>query len=249
MEVQVGRTAATSANICDTCSRINIESLSSPDGYPHVSKKLASNSCPLCKEIFYLVDKEMEDRPIRVKLRRELSMGSATCYLSAELGARSVRSYAPVVTQKGWILAARHSRGLAKLVVGDPAAVRYSVPTFRTVTSSGSQETLSIANGWLKHCVDNHDCHESLFLLQGMEDQPRDFLNPVNQRSTIYPTRLLDLQAFNEDCSDLRLIERPVSGSAYATLSHCWGVNRATRYQADCPISKPADSADCQQNI
>jgi hypothetical protein len=54
----------------------------------------------------------------------------------------------------------------------------------------------------------------------------------VDERSTIYPTRLLDLQSFEEGCSDIRLIETPVSGSLYATLSHCWGANPDTRYQA-----------------
>lgn len=91
-------------------------------------------------------------------------MGSVTRYLSTELGTQSVGTYALVSTQEGQILAARHGIGLAKISVGDSAAVQHGVPTFRYVTSSGSPETLSIANGWLKHCVDNHDCHKSFLL-------------------------------------------------------------------------------------
>jgi hypothetical protein len=233
MEVKRGRSAVTSAKICDICSRINIESLSSPDGCPHVSKKLSSKSCPLCKDIFDFVDKEMEDTPVRIKLSQELSsMGSVTLYLSAELGEKSVRSFAPVITEEGQIFADCHGIGLAKVPVGDPATVRYGVPTFRTVTSSGSQETISIANGWLKHCVDNHDCHKSLFRPRKKENQRREYSDIVDERSIIYPIRLLDLQSFEKDCSDVRLIEKPVPGSVYATLSHCWGANPDTRYQA-----------------
>jgi hypothetical protein len=159
-------------------------------------------------------------------------MECVTWYLSADLGTQSVRSYASVITQEGRILAARHDTSCAKFPVGDPAAVRYGVPTFRFVTSSGSQQTLSIANDWLKHCVDNHDCHKSLFLPQEKENQHKELSVIIDERSTIYPTRLLDVQAFNEGSSDIRLIETPFSGSPYATLSHCWGVNPDTRYQA-----------------
>ncbi|KAH8755589.1 heterokaryon incompatibility protein-domain-containing protein, partial [Hyaloscypha finlandica] len=48
----------------------------------------------------------------------------------------------------------------------------------------------------------------------------------------IFPTRLLDLQAFNESTLDTRLVEKPASGSLFATLSHCWGANCDARYQA-----------------
>lgn len=52
MEVTVGRTTRTSAGICDTCSRINIESLSSPEGYSHFYKQSDWESCPLCRKLF-----------------------------------------------------------------------------------------------------------------------------------------------------------------------------------------------------
>jgi hypothetical protein len=208
-----------STNICDICSRINIESLSSPDGYSHTSKDLASDSCPLCREIFAWVNKDMEDRPVRIKLSRELSsMGCVTCYLSTESGTQNIGSFAPVITQEGQILAVCHGGSRAKFSIGDPAAVRYGIPTVRSVTFTGSQQTLSIAKGWLKHCVDNHDCHKSLFPPQEMEKQHEELSDMVDERSTVYPTRLLDLQAFEEGCSDIRLIEMPVSGSPYATL-------------------------------
>jgi hypothetical protein len=98
----IGERMPTSANICDMCSRINIESLLSPDGYSHVTKKLASMSCPLCKEIFDFGEKEKEDVPIRIKLsQRTSSMGCVTWYLNAEIGTQSIRSYAPVITQEG----------------------------------------------------------------------------------------------------------------------------------------------------
>jgi hypothetical protein len=100
------------------------------------------------------------------------------------------------------------------------------------VTSSGSQRTLSIASSWLKHCVEKHDCHKSLFVPRGKKCPDSDLSEAVDERSTIFPTRLLDLQAFNEGSLDIRLVENPVSGSLYATLSYCWGVNCDARYQA-----------------
>jgi len=186
----IGEGMPTSANICDnirdTCSRINIESLSSPDGYSHVSKKLASKSCPLCKEIFSGMKKNQEDVPVRIKLSRDLtSMESVIWYLSAELetwGIRwSIRCGLPVITQEGQIFAALHNKSLAKFSAGDPATVRYGIPTSRAVTSSGSQPTFSIANGWLKHCVDNHDCQKSLFLPQGKENQHAKLSNIIKK--------------------------------------------------------------------
>jgi hypothetical protein len=113
----IGESIPTSANICDICRGINIESISSPDGYSHVSKKLASESCPLCNEIFEFVENDMADRPVRIKLSRELSsMGCVTRYLSAELGTQSIRSYAPVITKEGQVLEARHGTSRAKFL-------------------------------------------------------------------------------------------------------------------------------------
>ncbi|PMD50972.1 HET-domain-containing protein [Hyaloscypha bicolor E] len=136
-------------------------------------------------------------------------------YLRVESGTHIKTPFVPVITQEG-----------------DPAAVQYGVPTFRPVTSSGSQGTLSIASSWLKHCVEKHDCHKSLFVPRGKKCPDSDLSEVVDERSTIFPTRLLDLQAFNGGSLDIRLVEKPASGSLYATLSHCWGVNCDARYQA-----------------
>ena len=101
-----------------------------------------------------------------------------------------------------------------------------------SLTSSGSQETLSVAKNWLEYCVENHDCYKSLFVQPRNKNQRWDPSDTDDERSTIYPTRLLDLQAFEVDCSDVRLIANAVSGSAYATLSHCWGSDCHKRYHA-----------------
>ena len=84
----------------------------------------------------------------------------------------------------------------------------------------------------MKHCVEKHDCHKSLFVPRGKKCPDSDLSEVVDERSTIFPTRLLDLQAFNEGSLDIRLVEKPTSGSLYATLSHCWGANCDVRYQA-----------------
>jgi hypothetical protein len=99
------------------------------------------------------------------------------------------------------------------------------------VTSTGPRETLSITKDWLKHCVERHGRHKSLFVPHNENIRGGDFSDVADEMSTIQPTRLLDLEAFKHDCPDLRLIEGAPSGSAYVTLSHCWGATANTRYQ------------------
>jgi hypothetical protein len=74
----------------------------------------------------------------------------------------------------------------------------------RVGPDAGSKNTLSVVSGWVKHCVDEHErCHPPL---------------------TPLPTRILDLNAFN-DPEKIRLWE--TNGAAnyepYVTLSYCWG--------------------------
>ncbi|KAE9367236.1 HET-domain-containing protein [Stipitochalara longipes BDJ] len=91
------------------------------------------------------------------------------------------------------------------------------------MASSGPQETLSVAKNWLRHCLENHKCHQSLFVPRRSGNTPQDLADAIDERSTFYPTRLLDLRVFGDDCPDIRLIESPAPGSPFATLSHCWG--------------------------
>jgi hypothetical protein len=74
-------------------------------------------------------------------------MGTAIWSLSVGLSDQNVKSTVPIVTREGGVLAACHVEDFAKLSKGDPAAVRYGVPTFRTYSSRGSEENLFIAAG------------------------------------------------------------------------------------------------------
>jgi hypothetical protein len=52
--------------ICGTCRRMNIESLTSPDGFLHTrAHRLASKFCPLCKDLFSY---PVTDKPFRLKI-------------------------------------------------------------------------------------------------------------------------------------------------------------------------------------
>jgi len=64
-----------------------------------------------------------------------------------------------------------------------------------------------------------------------LETPSPDMADAIEDRRHFYPTRLLDLQAFDSGCLDIKLIEEPVAGNSFATLSHCWGVNCVTKYQ------------------
>ena len=77
---------------------MNIESLSSPEGF----LRNASKVCPLCEAIFSLVDRNMTVEPIRIKLFRETStMGLVNCFLTVESETKIQRSYVPVITEEG----------------------------------------------------------------------------------------------------------------------------------------------------
>ena len=105
MEVMVGGTTRTSAKICDMCSGINVESLSSPEGHPHFYKEPHSSPqwCYLCHGLFTLRSvKSMQGKPVRIKLsRKSSSMGSATMYLRVESGTHIKTPFVPVITQEG----------------------------------------------------------------------------------------------------------------------------------------------------
>jgi hypothetical protein len=99
----VGGTTRLSAKICDMCSGINIESLSSPEGYSHFYKQSDWESCPLCRELFKQMGFDaMKDTPVRIKLsRKSSSMGSPTLYLRVESGTHIGTPDVKVITQEG----------------------------------------------------------------------------------------------------------------------------------------------------
>jgi hypothetical protein len=95
--------------------------------------------------------------------------------------------------------------------LGDPSSA-HAVPTFRNLTASS--ESLEVVQRWIDHCLTSHDCSKSL---TGGEFKR--------------PTRLLDVNAFESSCLDLRLVETIVSNSHYAALSYCWGIQMDTTYK------------------
>jgi hypothetical protein len=62
--------------------------------------------------------------------------------------------------------------------------------------------------------------------------QQMDRSDIATDRSTIYPTRVLDLEVLIKDSMDIQLIENLTPDSRHATLSHCWGYKSDTGYQA-----------------
>lgn len=95
-------TTGTSYGLCYNCSRINIESLSSPDGFPHLYKK-EMGSCNLCFVIFYDAFRgQIDDTPVRIKLSQGQSkMGLVTWSLRIEVGKRRILIEVPVFTREG----------------------------------------------------------------------------------------------------------------------------------------------------
>ncbi|PMD29441.1 HET-domain-containing protein [Hyaloscypha variabilis F] len=204
--------------ICATCSRMTIESLTSLDGFLHTYERLASKSCPLCMSLFRWVS--TADKPIRLKISQHTNQQiySDTGFPEWALMLKSESEIWDVMK-------------LVATQEGDPAAAQYGIRALRSITSSGSQETLSIAKSWLGHCIENHNCHQRLFMPRDLETPSPDMADANDDLRNFYPTRLLGLQAFGSGCLDIRPIEEPVAGNSFATLSHCWGVDYDTRYQ------------------
>ena len=107
----VAATPGSSSRLCDICSRINIESLSSPEGFPHFYKK-AWSSCYLCDQIFCDVFQgQNDDTAIRIKLsQRQSKMGLVTWFLRIEKGERSIPTDVAVFTREGWRFVSCHRR-------------------------------------------------------------------------------------------------------------------------------------------
>lgn len=205
------------ASLCNACRNITIESLSAPSGYRHVTLGvLSKSSCRLCKLIddgrIHNYNRDRET-PIQLGVMEKASrMGAVEAYLSITVGEKKDMTYTSIVTSSG-----------------SPAAIDFGIPTFRELTSTGSSSTLDVAKGWIQHCLAKHDCSESLFRSSGeklyRDDEKTNVLSPllagIGLKSNHYPTRLLDINAFEPACPDLRLIEAPIPGPSYATLSHC----------------------------
>lgn len=109
----VAATPRTSTGLCDICSHINIESLSSPDGFPHFyHKEFVGNFCRLCYEIFaYGFHAKMDDTPVRIKLfQGQTNMGLETFFLMTEEGTRKINTGVSVVAREGRIFGSLHRR-------------------------------------------------------------------------------------------------------------------------------------------
>ena len=107
----VAATPRTSTVLCDICSRINIESLSSPEGFPHFYKKKLG-SCYLCDQIFYdTFGEQMDETPFRIKLfQGQTKMGLVTWFLRIERGKKSIPTEVAVFTREGWRFVSFHRR-------------------------------------------------------------------------------------------------------------------------------------------
>lgn len=88
---------------------------------------------------------------------------------------------------------------------------------------------MSIAKGWLKNCLTNHDCSRTLPGTTDLSSSSR--VTAADATSYHGPSRLLDTKAFDHNCLDVRLIEHCEPGVRYATLSHCWGSAPNSKYQ------------------
>lgn len=87
------------------------------------------------------------------------------------------------------------------------------MPVRIKLSNTASRSSFRIARSWLSLCLKSHDCSEALpYLAQQYHDKS-------------WPARLLDVEAFETDDHDLRLVEMTGPSERYTALSYCWGSN------------------------
>jgi hypothetical protein len=108
----VAATPGPSHRLCDICSRINIESLLSPEGFPISKKGMGGScSCVMCSIIFYAFRGQKDGTRVRIKLSQGQSkMRLVTWFLRIEGGKHSVPTQVPVFTREGWRFVYFHSK-------------------------------------------------------------------------------------------------------------------------------------------
>lgn len=96
------------------------------------------------------------------------------------------------------------------------------VPALHALDTTGSDSSFRWAEEMIAYCREWHSCDRAIHSIRASESSR-------NYR----PTRLLDLQAFDIDDQDVRLIlgEDVDGNAAYVTLTYCWGMYNAEAYQ------------------
>ncbi|KAM0554826.1 hypothetical protein ACHAPJ_006559 [Fusarium lateritium] len=105
--------------------------------------------------------------------------------------------------QSMWAISAQDTKGERELSSGRVRGARVN-------PDAGSEQTLKVVKGWIRHCVTKHDC-----------------CRPPQVR---LPSRILDLDAF-DDPDRIRLCEtsETTKKDPYVTLSYCWGPNSSSQ--------------------
>jgi hypothetical protein len=96
--------------------------------------------------------------------------------------------------------------------IGDPAS-ELGIPAIATLTTTASSQSFESAKRWLRDCLSHRACSESPYYL-------------ANDK----PTRLLDLDAFGDYSTAVRLQDASHIQENYAALSYCWGTIEKERF-------------------
>ena len=185
---------------CKHCRGITLQRLA--DGYRHAPSRASlvrsAQKCKLCSLLFRK-DRSRESSQILLRLEPFSVDDPQIC-----LRVSHVDDDASMQQQLSLFLFTSP---------GDPA-LDHGINLKRHLSTTGSVESFTSASNWIGDCVKHHDCSTRLMLKEqdnGMQ---------------LWPSRLVDVNAFDAPCEDLKLVDNNGSLEKYITLSYCWGHSR-----------------------
>ncbi|KAF2433249.1 HET-domain-containing protein [Tothia fuscella] len=190
---------------CKHCRDITLERLAAPGGYLHAPSRSSlvrsAQKCGLCSLLFR---KDRSRRNSQIFLALE-PFSDDDPQMCLKIGHMSTSNDTPVRNQLAFFLYTS---------LEDPAAVSFGITAKRELSNTQSEASYNIATKWIDDCVENHSCSTHLSL-------------SLKERDNMFPTRLLDVEAFGDADQDIRLVDHDGVFKRYTTLSYCWGNSRA----------------------
>ena len=185
---------------CKYCRGITLAGLQ--DGYRHAPSRASlvrsAQRCRLCSLLFRK-DRSRHSSQLMLRLEPFSKNDPQICLRILHVGGDAV-----VQQQLSLFLFTS---------TGDPA-LGYGINLKRRLSTTASTESFQSAAAWIADCVGQHDCSTRLMLEEhdtGLQ---------------LWPSRLVDVQAFDSPCEDVRLVDNDGSRDKYITLSYCWGHSR-----------------------
>jgi hypothetical protein len=216
--MQVESTVSSELLNCKHCRGLTLEKLAAPGGYLHAPSRSSlvrsAQKCSFCSLLFRK-DRSRHSSQLRLSIEPFSHEDPQICLKISHLADKTIAIQNPLAfflyTSQG-IYSCDFSMGrsFANNGVGDPAE-KYGITAKSELSNTQSKESFEIATQWIDECTADHACSTHL---------------PLKEREDIFPSRLVDLDAFGDRSADVKLVSNDGTHKKYVTLSYCWGNSR-----------------------